>query len=475
MIQGAIHRVHFIGIGGTGMCGLAEILLTLGYEVSGCDLATETAAVERLERLGARVAKGHAPEHVKDQDLIVVSSAVGSDAPEVRAARRRRIPVLKRGHMLAEIMRLKYGVAVAGAHGKTTTTSLVGHLLSEVGRDPTVVVGGRVRSLASNARLGAGDIFVAEADESDGSFLEILPTLAVVTNIDREHLDHYKNLDAILSAFRRFMRSVPFYGVVVLCGDDPHLRTMLPQINRPVLTYGESPECRIRISDVQLEGTRSRFRLTVGERDLGSFAVPLAGRHNILNATAAVAVGLFLGVSPELLRSALAGFAGVGRRFEARGSAAGVLHLDDYGHHPTEVRAVLAAAREAYRERRIVVLFQPHRYTRTAALHAEFGAAFGDADLVVLTDIHPAGETPIAGVTGEVLRGPIETQSRVRVVYAAREEEVVRELPALLQAGDLLVTLGAGPVWRWGDAVMAQVAARASACSQSSEARVDRT
>lgn len=460
MIQGAIHRVHFIGIGGTGMCGLAEILLTLGYRVTGCDLATNTAAVERLVRLGAHVQTGHAPEHVIDHDLIVVSSAIAGDSSEVRAARRRRIPVLKRGQMLAEIMRLKYGVAVAGAHGKTTTTSLIGHLLSETGRDPTVVVGGRVRSLASNARLGSGDIFVAEADESDGSFLEILPTVAVVTNIDREHLDHYRNFDAILSAFRRFMRGVPFYGVVVLCGDDPHLQVMLPQINRPVLTYGEGANCRIRVSRIQLDGTQSRFTVTAGERDLGEFIVPLAGRHNVQNAVAAIAVGLFLGVAPAHLRSALEGFEGVARRFEIRGEAGGVLHLDDYGHHPTEVRAVIAAAREAYRGRRIVVLFQPHRYSRTAALHAEFAAAFAGAGVVVLTDIYAAGEMPIAGITGEVLRAPIESQSRVRVVYAPDEEEVVRRLPEILAEGDLLVTLGAGPVWGWGDAVMAQLAAR---------------
>jgi len=457
MIQGAIQKVHFVGIGGTGMCGLAEILLTLGYEVSGCDLATETAAVERLVRLGARVFEGHDPEHLPGHDLLVISSAVSEDNAEVRAARVLGIPVLKRGQMLAEIMRLKYGVAIAGAHGKTTTTSLVGHLLSEAGLDPTVVVGGRVRSLAANARLGSGDVFVAEADESDGSFLEILPTLAVVTNIDREHLDHYHNLDEIRRAFLRFARSVPFYGVVVACGDDANIRGLLPQINRPVVTYGTGADCRIRAQRIRHEGRCSHFQVIAGSRDLGEFEVSLPGRHNVLNALAAIGVALFLGVRPEQIREALQTFAGVARRFEVRGEVGEVIHLDDYGHHPTEIRAVLEAARDVFGSRRIVVLFQPHRYSRTAALHAEFGPAFKDADLVVLTDIYAAGEPPVVGLSGEVLCSPIETQSRVKVIYAPGEAEVLSVLPGLLRPGDILTTLGAGPVWEWGDRVMAQL------------------
>ncbi len=460
MIQGTIRQIHFVGIGGTGMCGLAEILLTLGYDVTGSDLSTGTEAVERLTRLGARVSAGHDAGHVAGADLMVISSAIAADNPEVVAARRTGLPILKRGQMLAEIMRLKYGVAVAGAHGKTTTTSLIGHVLFCAGLDPTVVVGGRVRSLESNARLGGGNIFVAEADESDGSFLEIRPTVAVVTNIDREHLDHYRNVDAIQDAFLSFIAGVPFYGAAVLCADDPRVRAIRPQVNRPVILYGFSPEANVRASHARCDGRQSRFAVWVDDREIGEFQVPLPGQHNILNALACIAVAFFLEVPSEEIRDALASFEGVGRRFETRAQAAGVTHLDDYGHHPTEIRAVLRAAREVFGTRRLVVLFQPHRYTRTAALHAEFAGAFADADLVVLTDIYAAGEMPIQGVTGEVLRDQITVGSRVRVIYAPTEEAAVTAVSEALQAGDVLLTLGAGSVWRWGDAAMQRLAER---------------
>ncbi len=455
MIRGSIKKIHFVGIGGTGMCGLAEILLNLGYEIRGSDLAAQTDVVDRLIRSGARVYEGHQASHVTGADLLVISSAIQADNPEFVEAGKLGIPILKRGQMLAEIMRLKYGVAVAGAHGKTTTTSLVGHVLSYTGLDPTVVVGGRLRSIGSNARMGQGDVFVAEADESDGSFLEILPTVAVVTNIDREHMDHYKNVEAIEAAFKRFISSVPFYGVAVLCGDDERIRKMLPQINRPVLLYGFAADCRVRAEAVRHVDNFSYFRLIVEDQDLGEFSVPLPGHHNVLNALATVAISLFLGVTPEQIRQGLHSFEGVGRRFEIRSQIGGVVHVDDYGHHPTEIRAALRAAREVYGTRRLVVFFQPHRYSRTAALHKEFTDVFVDADLVVLTDIYAAGEAPIAGVTGEVLCAPITRGSQVEVVYAPQQIDAVEAVASRLEPNDVLVTLGAGPVWQWGDEAIA--------------------
>lgn len=453
MREGPIRKTHFVGIGGTGMCGLAEILLSLGYEVSGSDLATGTDATERLARLGAKIFTGHAAENTRGVDLLVVSSAVGEENPEVREARRLGLPVLKRGEMLAEIMRLKYGVAVAGAHGKTTTTSLIGHVLSSAGLDPTVIVGGRLRAAGSNAMLGVGDVLVAEADESDGSFLKLLPTVAVVTNIDREHLDHYRDLDEICDAFLRFIQGVPFYGVVVVCGDDAHLRALLPGVNKPVLTYGTGPACHVQAAGVRPGADGSRFQVRADGSDLGEFLVPLPGGHNVLNALATIAVARFLGVPTEAIRRGLASFEGVGRRFERRGEAGGVLHIDDYGHHPTEIAAVLRTAREVFGDRRLVVLFQPHRYSRTAALRQEFGTAFRDADRLVLTDIYAAGEAPIPGITGATLCETIAA-SGTRVHYTPSEAEAIACVAEMLQPGDVLLTLGAGSVWKWGDAVM---------------------
>jgi UDP-N-acetylmuramate--alanine ligase len=454
MTQGTVRRTHFVGIGGTGMCGLAEILLSLGYKVSGSDLVTTSEVIERLRRLGAEVHTGHAADHVAEADLVVVSSAVAGENPEVRAARERGIPVLKRGQMLAEIMRMKYGVAVAGAHGKTTTTSLTGHVLSEAGLDPTVVVGGRLRALGSHARVGSGDIFVAEADESDGSFLEILPTVAVVTNIDREHLDHYRDLEEICDAFLRFARGVPFYGAAILCGDDPRLRDIAGLLNRPVLIYGTEPGCYLRATSILPAADLSRFEVEAQGRSLGEFTVPLPGRHNVLNALAAIAVALFVGVPVGRVRSGLASFAGVGRRFEIRGEARGVTVVDDYGHHPTEIAAVMRTAREAYPDRRLVVLFQPHRYSRTAALREEFGPAFRGADVLIVSDVYSAGEAPLAGVTGESLLEPIRRGSQVAVEYAAQEAEAIGRALALLRPGDVLITLGAGSVSTWGERIL---------------------
>ncbi|MCK4414312.1 MAG: UDP-N-acetylmuramate--L-alanine ligase [Candidatus Eisenbacteria sp.] len=464
-MQGVIQRTHFVGIGGTGMCGLAEILLTLDYAVSGSDLVTGTEAVERLERMGARIHAGHAAEYVRGSDLVVVSSAVGEENPEVCEARRLGLPVLLRGEMLAEIMRLKYGIAVAGAHGKTTTTSLIGHVLCEAGLDPTVIVGGRLRALGSNARMGAGDIFVAEADESDGSFLQILPTVAVITNIDREHLDHYGSLEKIRAAFLRFARGVPFYGVVVACGEDPHLRELLPEINKPVVTYGRTDDCRVQLTSLVPTPRGSRFGVAADGRDLGEFAVPLPGIHNALNALACVAVALFLGVPAARIRETLGTFAGVARRFELRGESHGVTVIDDYGHHPTEIAAVLRSAREVFPGRRLVVLFQPHRYSRTAALAAEFAQAFRDADLVLLSEIYAAGETPLPGVTSAGLCDPIRRASRVELEYVADEDRAIERCASILGAGDVLITLGAGTVSQWGDRILARLGSPGCAAS----------
>ncbi len=456
---GAIRRVHFVGIGGTGMCGLAEILLAFGYEVSGCDLNVETEAVERLLSLGARVWQGHDEAHLDQCDLLVISSAIRDENLELREAFRRGVPVLRRGQMLAEIMRLRQGIAVAGAHGKTTTTSLIGFALQQAGLDPTVVVGGRLRSLGSNARLGLGNLLVAEADESDGSFLEMLPTVAVVTNLDREHLDHYKNMAEIEKAFLRFARSVPFYGAAILCKDDERLSALAREVNRPVITYGLAEGATVRAIRVRHSGRRSSFDVQVDGKDAGEFDLALPGVHNVRNALATIAVAHFLQVDLDLVRDALSAFEGVGRRFEVRSEVAGVTHLDDYGHHPTELKAVVETARQVFGERRLVVLFQPHRYTRTAALHSEFASCFDEADLVVVTDIYAAGELPIEGISGETIVSEVLSHGETRALYSPRKEDVLRVLPPLLRKGDVLLTLGAGDVWKWGDAIMEAVGA----------------
>jgi UDP-N-acetylmuramate--alanine ligase len=447
-------RVHFIGVGGIGMSGIAEILLTMGYAVSGSDMKA-SVATERLAGLGATIYVGHAAGNAAASDVVVTSSAVAKDNPEVLEARARKIPVIQRAEMLAELMRLKYGIAIAGMHGKTTTTSMVAAVLAGGELDPTVVVGGRVDAMGSNARLGRSQYLVAEADESDRSFLKLSPILAVVTNLDREHMDTYADMADVEGAYVNFMDKVPFYGAVTACVDNAMLRGILPRVARRVYTYGESAEAdfRLRVLPASLRlksetwGTQihGRFEVNTLGLVLGPFELHVPGRHNLLNATAAVAIGVQLGIAPEKIAAGLKSFRGVDRRFQTKGVERGVTVIDDYGHHPTEIKATLQAARECGYGR-VLVLFQPHRYTRTRDLMGDFAGAFGDADAVQVLDIYAASEQPIEGVTGERLAEAIREESGGRVMYAASMEEAVERLAADAREGDMVLTLGAGNV-----------------------------
>lgn len=440
-------RVHLVGIGGIGMSGVAEILLTLGYSVSGSDLKS-SPITERLRNLGATIYEGHRAVQVQGAHVVVVSSAVRRDNPEIAEAHRRKIPVIPRAEMLAELMRLKYGIAVAGAHGKTTTTSLVASVLAAAGFDPTFVVGGRVNHAGTTARLGRGDYMVVEADESDRTFLLLAPVVAVVTNIDREHLDHYHSLEEIEEAFTQFVNRVPFYGAAVLCVDDPNVRAILPQVRRPVISYGLSDQADLVISQVELRGLASEFRLVFHGDDLGTFQLTASpGIHNVRNAAAAAGVGVYLNISPDRIREGLEKFTGVGRRFEVKGVVNGVTLIDDYGHHPTEIRATLEAAR-ACDHSRLLVLFQPHRYTRTQHLWDDFVHAFDLADVLVLTDIYAASETPIPGITGEALAEAIGVAGHKSVVFCSSMQEGIEYLLRASRPGDAVLTIGAGNVGR---------------------------
>jgi UDP-N-acetylmuramate--alanine ligase len=450
-------RVHFIGIGGIGMSGIAEILLTMGYPVSGSDLKA-SPVTERLRALGATVYAGHAAENARACDVVVTSSAVARDNPEVLEARARKTPVIQRAEMLAELMRLKYGIAIAGMHGKTTTTSMIAAVLAGGGLDPTVVVGGRVDAMGSNARLGRSQYLVAEADESDRSFLKLSPVLGVVTNLDREHMDAYRDMEDVENAFVEFMDKLPFYGAVTACADDARLKAILPRVTRKVFTYGLSAGVDFRLRARELNprlkgetwGTQVHATFEVDAQGLllGPFDLNVPGRHNLLNATAAVAIGVQLGVAPEAIAEGLRGFRGVDRRFQIKGKERGVTVVDDYGHHPTEIKATLQAARECGYGR-VLVLFQPHRYSRTRDLLEEFAGAFGDADAVEVLDIYAASEQPIEGVTGEALAKRIPNAE-----YAASVDEAVERLVGMAGEGDLIVTLGAGSVSQAGAVVL---------------------
>ena len=448
-------QVHFVGIGGAGMSGIAEVLLTLGYRVTGSD-ARRNEAVERLERLGAKLFTGHAAGHVEGAQVVVYSSAVARDNPELQAARQRGIPVIPRAEMLAELMRVKSGIAIAGTHGKTTTTSMVGAVLAEAGFDPTIVVGGRVTAFGANARLGQGEFLVAEADESDGSFLKLTPTIAVVTTIDAEHLDYYRDLGAIRETFLQFINKVPFYGVAVLCADQPEIQALLPRVEKRVITYGREHAADLVAAGMRLQGLTARFEVLQRGEALGELTLQVPGAHNVANALAATAVGLDLEVSFPAIQRALAGFSGVQRRFQVKGEAGGIVVVDDYGHHPAEIRATLAAARRGF-DRRLVVAFQPHRYTRTLHLHADFLTAFGDADVLVLTDIYPAGEAPIAGVHAETLAQGIAAGTTREVRYVGDRGELVELLLRITRPGDLIVTLGAGDIGGVADQVLTRL------------------
>ncbi len=451
-------HVHFTGIGGIGMSGIAEVLLNLGYEISGSDLKL-SPITERLASMGAQVYEGHAASNVTGARALVVSSAVDEANPEVVEARRLQIPVIPRGELLAELMRLKYGIAVAGSHGKTTTTSITATILSHAGLDPTVVVGGRVSTMGgSNARVGHGEILLVESDESDGSFLKLAPIVAVVTNIDREHLDHYPSLDAILQAFMEFVNKVPFYGAVIACLDDPNVQSILPAIRRRTVTYGAAAQADVEASEIACGEFSSEFRVRYRQCDLGRFRLRVPGRHNVLNATAALAVAMELEVKPAVIRDALETFRGVDRRFQIRGKERGITVVDDYGHHPTEIRATLEGARLCG-FRRIHVLFQPHRFTRTFHLMDEFAHAFHQADSVFVMDIYAASEKPIAGVTAEALTERIRQFGHRGVEYVGAMDRGVDALCAVAKEGDAVLTLGAGSVWQAGEKVLERLRA----------------
>src|SRR5690242_16492811 len=457
-----IQRIHFVGIGGIGMSGIAEVLLTLGYKVSGSDLKS-SSVTERLAEKGAIIFEGHRAENITGAEVVVASSAVKRDNAEIMAAHAAHVPVIQRAEMLAELMRLKYGIAIAGMHGKTTTTSMVAAVLAAGGLDPTVVVGGRVDAMGSNARLGKSQYLVAEADESDRSFLTLSPILTVVTNIDREHMDCYRDLRDVKRTFLEFMDRVPFYGMVVMCNDDAPLRSLLPQLRRRAVTYGRRVDSDFRIMSSQVEfddgATGSRFVVRYRGDDLGEFRLRVPGAHNVLNATAAIAVGVGVDVPLEQIRQALDDFRGVDRRFQLRGKVAGVAVVDDYGHHPTEIRATLAAARECG-YRRIHVIFQPHRYSRTQALMDQFATAFADADSVFVLDIYPASEQPIPGITSETLVQQVIKLGGKMAVYLGAFAEAASAAAAVAEEGDVIITLGAGNISQLAPQILQQLQAR---------------
>ncbi len=447
-----VKDVHFVGIGGVGMSGIAEILLALGFRVSGSDLRS-SATTDRLSDLGGRIWIGHHRDHLEKADVVVFSSAVSEDNPELRAAFDRRIPVIPRAEMLAELMRMQTSIAVAGMHGKTTTTSMIASILSAAGLDPTVVIGGKLDTLGGGARLGQGDLLVAEADESDRSFLKLYPTIALITNMDLEHLDCYSSMEEIRATFLEFINRIPFYGYAVVCLDDPQVQKIIPQIKKRFITYGLSSQAMIRGHKAHFDGEVSVFSVYRENQVLGEVRLPMPGMHNVLDALAAVAVADVFDVPFESTRESLNSFPGVQRRFTTRGKAAGVTVIDDYGHHPAEIRAVLQAARQIA-GRRIAILFQPHRYTRTKALFESFLTCFHDADLLYIMDIYPASEPPIEGVSGRALSDGIRSRGHKTVRFLADKEAIPGEVARDLEPGDMLITLGAGDVTRMGPEIL---------------------
>jgi len=447
-----IHRIHFVGIGGIGMSGIAELLLNLGYQVSGSDLKP-SPITQRLATLGGKIFPGHAAENVRDANVVVVSSAVRPDNVEILEAKKLQIPVIPRAEMLAELMRLKYGVAIAGSHGKTTTTSMIATVLVRGGYDPTVVIGGRLNAFGSNAKLGKGEFLVAETDESDGSFLKLSPTLAVVTNIDREHLDYYAGLAEIQAAFEVFVNKVPFYGAAVLCLDDPNVQAIIPRVTRRIVTYGTSSQADLVASRIKFHDFGCSYQARYQGNPLGSVSLQVPGLHSVLNSLAAVAIGLELDIPVEKIIAALGAFQNADRRFHIKGEKRGILVVDDYGHHPTEIIATLSAARSSS-DRRIVAVFQPHRYTRVRALEEEFARAFYHADVVIVLPIYPAGEDAIEGVRAEKLAALIKKHGHRDVTYAPDFPAAVELLRKKLQKGDLVLTLGAGDVWKIADKLL---------------------
>ena len=449
---GRTRRIHFVGIGGIGMSGIAEVLLNLGFTVTGSDRQL-SPLTNRLEELGAVIYQGHSGEQVVGSDVVVISSAIRSDNIEVKSANDLKIPVIRRAEMLGELMRMKQGVAVAGTHGKTTTTSMVGLVLQEGGLDPTLIVGGRLRSLKSNAKLGEGSYLVVEADEFDRSFLQLTPTIAAITNIETEHLDCYKDLEEIKSTFITFANKVPFYGAVFLCLDEESLQEIMPHLHRRILTYGLTPQAEYRGVDPVFQELQTDFTAVYRDRKLGRIKLRMPGTHNVKNAMAAVAIGSELEIPFDKIKKALEDFTGVYRRFEIKADVGGVLIVDDYAHHPTEIKASLRGARMGW-DRRILAVFQPHLFTRTRDFYTDFGQSFFDADVLIVTDIYPAREEPIPGVTGELVANAARSLGHRQVIYIPDKEEVTDYLKRIVHKGDLVITMGAGDIFRIGEALI---------------------
>ena len=450
--------IHFVGIGGIGMSGIAEVLHNLNYEVTGSDLK-DSRTTKRLRSLGIKVYIGHAAENVDDAHVLVISSAVSDDNPEVREARKKSIPVIPRAEMLAELARLKYGILIAGAHGKTTTTSLISTVLAHGKLDPTVVIGGRLKATGSNAMLGKGEFLVAEADESDGSFLKLSPTIAIVTNIDREHMDFFKTMDSLKGAFLAFINKVPFYGASVVCLENEYIRELLPSIHRRCITYGFTKEAVLRAENIAKGFMSVTFDAVYKERHIGQFTLPLPGMHNVLNGLAAIGCAMALRMDISVVQEALKGFSGIQRRLEFKGQAGGIKVFDDYGHHPTEVKATLRAVKDGAAEpgsrgpKRLIVLFQPHRYTRTRDLIDDFAGSFDDADMLILLDIYPAGEKPIEGITSEGLLKKIKQKGHENACMQ-KKENAADYILSQAREGDVVLTLGAGDVWKTGEEIL---------------------
>lgn len=450
-----IQHIHFVGIGGIGMSGIAEVLLNLGYHISGSDVK-ETEVTRRLQALGCDIFYGHRKENVREADVVVISSAIRQGNPEVEVAEQRLIPVIPRSEMLAELMRMKIGIAIAGTHGKTTTTSLIATVLAAGGLDPTVVIGGRLNSIGSNARLGQGDFLVAEADESDGSFLKLMPTIAVVTNIDPEHLDYYHGIEEIKEAFLSFLNKIPFYGLAVLCLDHPNIQSLIPRLKKRFTTYGLTTQADFQAKEIMFEGLSATFDALHHQKEIGRLKLQMPGLHNVYNALATLAIAFELDIPFEVVQETLQDFGGIQRRFQIKGDKQGILIVDDYGHHPVEIVATLRAARTGW-GRRIVAVFQPHRYTRTQALFQDFMTAFNDANVLILTDIYAAGEDRIEGVEAKAFYEGIRDYGHKDVTYIADKKEIVNHLLRIITAGDVVITLGAGDIWQVSEELVKQL------------------
>lgn len=451
-LLGSTRRVHFVGIGGVGMSGIAEVLINLGFDVSGSDNQL-SSITDHLSNMGASIFEGHRGEQISDADVVVISSAVHQDNEEVQAAHAKKIPVIRRAEMLGELMRMKQGIGVAGTHGKTTTTSMAGLVLQEGGYDPTLIVGGKIKSLKTNARLGEGSYLVAEADEFDRSFLQLTPTLAVITNIETEHLDCYKDLDEIKETFVTFANKVPFYGAVILCLDEASLQEIMPKLHRRIITYGLTPQAEVRGIDPIYHESKTEFTVLWKDVSQGKVEIQLPGVHNMKNALAAIALGFELEIPFKKIKKALAEFTGVHRRFEIKSHIQDVLVVDDYAHHPTEIKASLRAAQAGW-DRRVVAVFQPHLYSRTHDFYHDFGQSFFDADLLIVTDIYPAREEPIPGVTGELVANEAKSLGHRHVLYIPDKNDVPEFLANNVKAGDMVITLGAGDIWKMGESLI---------------------